>query len=400
MKKTTRFIALVIAVITLASMAIVPVSAKQSIVKPFTDVSSTAWYAKAVKWAVKKSITSGKTATTFCPNDQVTFQETCAFLYRVCGSPEIPSITMNYELVKLPKAVRAKISSWAKKPVAWALKYGIVYRYELTDKTDATGKLIVPNEPLTRNYVIAFLYRAEKKMNGTPKNGLLISPKFEDFTDRDNANLVKGGDGVKAWKWAITRGIIAGRSNTSLACNDTVKRSEIVMILYRYKVTNAYVSIALKQMGKHYSQSGSGPDTFCEAGLLCYALTATSLAYEPDIGLNFSLQTCSPHLTCIAKSTDYNPMSKLQYGDVIYYWRNPDQRDMVAHSTIFLGKIDLSNVSYKKSNDIYGVLRSADKETVVCLAGFYHEQGVYNDPTTPPLFPYWEAYRFDPYPDN
>lgn len=48
----------------------------------FTDVSSTASYAKAVAWAVNKGITSGTTATTFSPNQTCTRGQIVTFLYR------------------------------------------------------------------------------------------------------------------------------------------------------------------------------------------------------------------------------------------------------------------------------------------------------------------------------
>ena len=49
---------------------------------PFTDVTNSAYYANAVKWAVTKSITSGTTATTFSPDQICTRAQIVTFLYR------------------------------------------------------------------------------------------------------------------------------------------------------------------------------------------------------------------------------------------------------------------------------------------------------------------------------
>ena len=51
-------------------------------VNPFTDVKSDAYYADAVLWAVKESVTSGTTATTFSPNANCTRAQIVTFIYR------------------------------------------------------------------------------------------------------------------------------------------------------------------------------------------------------------------------------------------------------------------------------------------------------------------------------
>ena len=54
---------------------------------PFSDVSADAYYYDAVLWAVEKGITSGTSATTFAPDATVTRGQTVTFLYRAAGSP-------------------------------------------------------------------------------------------------------------------------------------------------------------------------------------------------------------------------------------------------------------------------------------------------------------------------
>lgn len=48
----------------------------------FTDVAASPPYAQAIQWAVDKKITTGKTATTFGPNDPCTRGQIVTFLYR------------------------------------------------------------------------------------------------------------------------------------------------------------------------------------------------------------------------------------------------------------------------------------------------------------------------------
>ena len=55
---------------------------------PFTDVPTDAYYADAVLWAVENGVTTGTSATTFNPNGICTRAQAVTFLWRASGSPE------------------------------------------------------------------------------------------------------------------------------------------------------------------------------------------------------------------------------------------------------------------------------------------------------------------------
>ena len=59
-----------------------PEQSQQPVNTGFTDVSSTADYAQAVKWAVDKGVTSGTSAATFSPDSVCTRAQIVSFLYR------------------------------------------------------------------------------------------------------------------------------------------------------------------------------------------------------------------------------------------------------------------------------------------------------------------------------
>lgn len=60
----------------------------ESLVNPFTDVDPARYYYKAVLWAVEEGITTGMSDTTFCPRDATTRAQAVTFLWRYFGKPD------------------------------------------------------------------------------------------------------------------------------------------------------------------------------------------------------------------------------------------------------------------------------------------------------------------------
>lgn len=71
----------------------------------FTDVAPTAWYAKAVAWAVGKGITSGLTDTTFGPAVTMSRQQMAVFMYKNAGAPAVTG--------ELTFSDKTEVSAWA-----------------------------------------------------------------------------------------------------------------------------------------------------------------------------------------------------------------------------------------------------------------------------------------------
>jgi len=108
----------------------------------FTDVPASAYYAKAVAWAVENGITNGMTETTFAPNATCTRGQSVTFLYRALKGTA--SGSTNFTDVK-PDAFYADA-------VNWAVASGV------TNGTSATT--FSPNADCTRAEIVTFLYRA------------------------------------------------------------------------------------------------------------------------------------------------------------------------------------------------------------------------------------------------
>ena len=82
---------------------------------PFSDVSGTK-SVNAVKWAVKKEIVKGTSATTFSPDDPLSRMNIIMILWKMAGSPNV-SGSIPFTDVSGTKAVKA---------VKWAYKKGII----------------------------------------------------------------------------------------------------------------------------------------------------------------------------------------------------------------------------------------------------------------------------------
>ena len=108
----------------------------------FTDVPASAYYAKAVAWAVENGITNGMTETTFEPNATCTRGQSVTFLYRALKGTA--SGSANFTDVK-SDAFYADAINWA-------------VANNVTNGTSNTT--FSPNADCTRAEIVTFLYRA------------------------------------------------------------------------------------------------------------------------------------------------------------------------------------------------------------------------------------------------
>ncbi len=108
----------------------------------FTDVPASAYYAKAVAWAVENGITNGMTETMFAPNATCTRGQSVTFLYRALKGTA--SGSTNFTDVK-PDAFYADAINWA-------------VANNVTNGTSNTT--FSPNADCTRAEIVTFLYRA------------------------------------------------------------------------------------------------------------------------------------------------------------------------------------------------------------------------------------------------
>ena len=167
----------------------------------FADVSTSAYYYDAVKWAVENGVTDGLSATTFGPYESCTRAQIVTFLWRAAGSPE-PKTASSFSDVPA--------SAYYAKAVVWAIENGIT--------NGMTETTFAPNATCTRGQSVTFLYRALK---GTASGSA-------NFTDVKSDTFY-----ADAVNWAVASDVTNGTSATTFSPNADCTRAEIVTFLYR-----------------------------------------------------------------------------------------------------------------------------------------------------------------------
>ena len=114
----------------------------ETTVMPFTDVSSSDYYYKAVLWAVEEGITTGTSATAFSPDLAVTRAQTATFLYRFAGAPTVSGSNSFTDV---------DADAYYADAVLWAANEGIT--------TGTSTTTFSPDDDCTRAQIVTFLYR-------------------------------------------------------------------------------------------------------------------------------------------------------------------------------------------------------------------------------------------------
>lgn len=177
--------------------------ANNSIIMPtvptFTDVSSDAYYANAVKWAVNKKITAGTSSTTFSPNDTCTRAQILTFLWRAVGSPKSNAANPFSDV---------KNDAYYCDAAIWASEKGMV-----------TGSVFNGDTPCTRSSTVTYLWQNAGE---------------EDVTaDKEFNDVPSGSDYAMAIAWAVSNGVTSGTSDTTFSPDEICSRGQIVTFLNR-----------------------------------------------------------------------------------------------------------------------------------------------------------------------
>ena len=173
----------------------------------FTDVKSGEWYYDNVKNAYTMGLIEGKTATTFNPNDNMTYAEAVTLAARMNELYNTGKVTLE----------NSKTGNWYNSYESYAISKGII--------SSALGAKA--NTKITRRDYVEIFYNALPASAYTARNSITKIPDLAN--DSTNAKIYT----------FYKAGILTGYANTpgkttgSFGPNDNIKRSEVATILIR-----------------------------------------------------------------------------------------------------------------------------------------------------------------------
>jgi len=169
--------------------------------EPFTDVSTADWYSKPVLWAKENSITSGKTETTFAPDEGCTRAQVVTFLWAANGSP-LP-------LRKHIPFGDVSPDAWYATAVQWAAEKGIT--------NGISENAFGPHQTCTRAQIVTFLYAAKDRPKVTGVS------RFADVADTDWY--------ARPVTWAMENKVTSGIGNGNFGPDQVCTRAQVVTFL-------------------------------------------------------------------------------------------------------------------------------------------------------------------------
>ena len=131
----------------------------------FSDVPDNQWYAKAVSWAAANGVVNGVGDSRFDPEGKISREQIATILFRYAKRKGI-DVSKRGDLKEFPDG--AKVESWAKDAVQWAVKEKLI--------VGSDGKLL-PQGNATRAQVATILMRL-----------------IENIIEPDNSNSGESGE--------------------------------------------------------------------------------------------------------------------------------------------------------------------------------------------------------------
>ncbi len=177
--------------------------------QPLVDTEASAWYAPAVKFVLSKDLMVGVSDTSFAPSEVTTRAMLVKILHRMSGDDNT---------IKSTSYSDVEPNMWYSSAINWASNKNIVNG--LGDGTFA------PNQALTREQLVVMFYRYAKLM----QYDMAASADLSLFKDSDTVSPFA----VDAMKWAISKGLVNGMGDQTLAPKKGATRAEMAIILQRF----------------------------------------------------------------------------------------------------------------------------------------------------------------------
>lgn len=175
----------------------------------FADVNANSWFYDAVKFATEKGLMSGITPDLFEPESNITRSMFITMLYRLEGEPN----TRKSDYSDVGN------NEWYANSISWATQKGIA--------NGVSNTAFAPNENMTREQLVVFLYRYAKFKNKSVSASNTNIKKY--FDNKNVAAYAK-----EAMNWAVENGFISGESKYYLQPSGNASRAQAAVILQRF----------------------------------------------------------------------------------------------------------------------------------------------------------------------
>lgn len=189
----------------------------------FEDVTPGDWFYEAVQYVYGKDLMKGTSETQFSPYASTQRGMIVTILHRLEGTPAAEASAF----------ADVEAGQWYANAVGWGSANGVVEGYSATE--------FRPLQNITREQLAAILYRyAQLKGYDTSKRA--------DLSGYSDASAISAY-ALEAMRWAVAEGLIAGKTETTLAPGGEATRAEAAMILMRFCETIAAAPAANETQG-------------------------------------------------------------------------------------------------------------------------------------------------------
>lgn len=189
----------------------------------FEDVTPGDWFYEAVQYVYGKDLMKGTSETQFSPYASTQRGMIVTILHRLEGMPAAEASAF----------ADVEAGQWYANAVGWGSANGVVEGYSATE--------FRPLQNITREQLAAILYRyAQLKGYDTSKRA--------DLSGYSDASAISAY-ALEAMRWAVAEGLIAGKTETTLAPGGEATRAEAAMILMRFCETIAAAPAANETQG-------------------------------------------------------------------------------------------------------------------------------------------------------
>lgn len=173
-------------------------------VNPFLDVSTSAWYYNAVRFASQSDLMNGVTATQFAPDANLSRAQLAQILYNKEGTPAVSGGSPFTDVAT---------DTWYTNVVVWASAEGIVGGY-------GDGRF-GPNDNITREQLAVMLWRYAEEPVASMELTFSDTSQISSFAR-------------PAICWAVENGILNGKGGNILDPKGFATRAEVAQMLKNY----------------------------------------------------------------------------------------------------------------------------------------------------------------------